>query len=115
MQGAIPQPWSNLVWAAATLGCNTTPGSPGDVSPLVRAAVAAVESGVMRSAKPQEWANLVWAASKLECNTTPGTLNVSSVLLPALKKGSRAHGSAQWLWDQAQANVDAKAGHSAVQ
>ncbi len=65
---AKPQDWSNLVWAAAKLGCNITPGSPGDVSSLLSAAVAAVESGAMRGATPQAWSNLLLGLAGVRCS-----------------------------------------------
>jgi hypothetical protein len=106
MERANAQDWSNMLWAAAKLGCNITPGSPGDVSSLLSTAVAAVKRGAMDRAKPQEWSNMLWAAAKLGCNITPSSPgDVSSLLstvVAAVKRGAmdraNAHDWSNLLW-----------------
>jgi hypothetical protein len=63
MTRALPQAWSNTIWAAAKLGCVE------QVSLLLGRLVD--QPHVLAKAKPQEWANTLWAAAT-QCEAAAG-------------------------------------------
>lgn len=54
MHEVYAQDWSNLVWAAATLGAPL-----GDLEPVVQEAIASMQQSHMRT-NSQHLSNLVW-------------------------------------------------------
>jgi hypothetical protein len=57
IKGAVPQNWSNTIWAAAKLGCAK--------EGCMLLAQLASDLDAMAEAKPQEWSNILWAAAVL--------------------------------------------------
>jgi hypothetical protein len=59
LDDTYPQEWSNIIWAAAKLGC-VEQGS-------VLLQRLASQPQVLTAASPQNWSNTLWAAAKLGC------------------------------------------------
>jgi hypothetical protein len=75
MAKATPQAWSNILWAAAKLGCMEQ-GS-------VLLQQLASQPQVMTHTRPQDWSNILWAAATL--HQTALDAGMKSVLTDKLK------------------------------